>query len=95
MTEPEDRPDAAGLLKVRRKRRIGKMRTSLTKTRVFLQHAFFSNVANTDEMVALIEETRKLELMRQHDDNESQSSANDDDNKSFESAIESLSIAEP
>ncbi|CDH52331.1 serine threonine kinase [Lichtheimia corymbifera JMRC:FSU:9682] len=73
MTEPEDRPDAAGLLK----------------------HAFFSNVANTDEMVTLIEETRKLELMRQHDDNESQSSANDDDNKSFESAIESLSIAEP
>lgn len=46
-------------------------------------------------MVTLIEETRKLELMRQHDDNESQSSANDDDNKSFESAIESLSIAEP
>ncbi|KAI7874520.1 kinase-like protein [Lichtheimia hyalospora FSU 10163] len=74
MTEPEDRPDAAGLLK----------------------HAFFSNVANTDEMVTLIEETRKLEFMRQDDDNESQSSANDDDdNKSFESAIESLSIAEP
>ncbi|CDS05347.1 hypothetical protein LRAMOSA07876 [Lichtheimia ramosa] len=73
MTEPEDRPDAAGLLK----------------------HALFSNVANTDEMVTLIEETRKLEFMRQKDDNESQSSANDDDNKSFESAIESLSIAEP
>lgn len=60
-----------------------------------MQHAFFSNVANTDEMVTLIEETRKLEFMRQKDDNESQSSANDDDNKSFESAIESLSIAEP
>lgn len=60
-----------------------------------MQHALFSNVANTDEMVTLIEETRKLEFMRQKDDNESQSSANDDDNKSFESAIESLSIAEP
>ena len=63
---------------------------------IVLQHAFFSNVANTDEMVTLIEETRKLESMRQNDDNESQNSANDDDdNKSFESAIESLSIAEP
>ncbi|KAI8147570.1 kinase-like domain-containing protein [Fennellomyces sp. T-0311] len=37
-----------------------------------LKHPFLSNVANTEEMVTLIEETRKLEMLRQEDEDDAE-----------------------
>ncbi|KAI7886772.1 kinase-like protein [Lichtheimia hyalospora FSU 10163] len=51
-----------------------------------LKHDFFSNVANTDDMIALIDETKRLEMLR-HDEEE-------DDEDQEEAMIEKLAIAD-
>lgn len=51
-----------------------------------LKHDFFSNVANTDDMIALIDETKRLEMLR-HEEEE-------DDEDEEEAMIQKLAVAD-
>ncbi|KAI9470417.1 kinase-like domain-containing protein [Zychaea mexicana] len=60
-----------------------------------LKHPFLSNVANTEEMVALIEETRKLELLRKEDDEDEEECDNDDEDDDVDATVQNLAIIDP
>ncbi|CDH53783.1 serine threonine protein kinase [Lichtheimia corymbifera JMRC:FSU:9682] len=50
-----------------------------------LKHDFFSNVANTDDMIALIDETKRLEMLRHEEE---------DDEDEDEAMIQKLAVAD-